>query len=217
MWIKSVGVGLVLVTALLMGGLSGGWMPSAVLAEKGNPPVPAAAPDTGTTPQDGPAGPAASYFARGSHVEQFAVHGRSDAISTNSVAWVDTGYYQYITTLANERALVNARFAAESVCYRVAAIAAGNWCRLRMLISASGAGPFEMSPPVGTEFAFDSDNNGGEGPYSWESRSIDRHYVVPARSVATAWYVRVYYGVTNAALYFGIDDGQLTVEKVHMP
>jgi len=215
MRIKKVMAWIIVSTILLIVGMVAGSVTSSAVADKNDPPPDAAQiPDTGTTTQDAQENPGTVYISRGSLVDQFAVYANNSPITTSSTGWAYTGYNQYVTVPAGLRALVNARFSAESLCYRGAA-PVGNWCRLRMIISAAGVGSFEMYPVAGTEFAFDSP--GYYGSSDWESHSIDRFYVVPARSVATTWHVYVYYGVTNASMQFRLDDGQLTVEKARVP
>lgn len=104
----------------------------------------------------------------------------------------------------DERALILARFSAESAC---SGGSGSNWCSIRILI-----GGVEANPIVGQDFAFDSTNNGADGPFSWESHSVDR-----SRTVGPGAYtVQVQWSVTGPNVSFRLDDWSLTVERVQL-
>jgi hypothetical protein len=98
-----------------------------------------------------------------------------------------------------QRALISARFSAESEC---SGGAAANYCSVRVLI-----GRKQGHPRSGTDFAFDA--VGANTDY-WESNSMER-YRGPLRP--GRYRVRVQWAVTDAATTFRLDDWTLSVQR----
>ena len=89
-------------------------------------------------------------------------------------------------------------FSAESACTG----SAGDWCSVQILVDG-----IPMIPDVGTNFAFDSANDGAETISSWESHSMQRmgFDVPPGEHIVTV-QIR-----TTAGATFQLDDWLLTV------
>jgi hypothetical protein len=125
----------------------------------------------------------------------------ANATTTSSTAYVNVpGASRRITVASGQRALILARFSAESEC---SGGPPGSWCSVRIMI-----GNAEGKPAAGLDFAFDSV---GVGPTddSRESHSMDRSRVLGAGT----WTIRVQYAVNNTATNFQVDDWSLTVER----
>lgn len=91
-----------------------------------------------------------------------------------------------------------ATFSAESACTG----GAGDWCTVQILLDG-----VPMTPDVGTNFAFDSTNDGSETTSSWEAHSIQRFSNgVPPGEHAVSAQIR-----TTAGATFQLDDWLLTV------
>jgi hypothetical protein len=113
----------------------------------------------------------------------------------------------------NKKAIIDASFTAESACYPVNAALAVGWCSVRILLDG-----VEMSPVVGTDFAFDSSNGGLQRNQSWEAHAMDRSSkdtVGPG-----AHTIEVEWGVVGGAAgntEFRLDDWHLFVDAVEAP
>jgi hypothetical protein len=127
--------------------------------------------------------------------------------TTGSTSFEDLpGASTTITVPAKTRALILARFSAESVC--VGPQSAQTICSVRILIGGQ-----EADPASGSDFAFDSANWGADGPYSWESHSMDRSRGPLGPGTYT---VKVQYLVTVVGAAFRLDDWSLTAERVEV-
>ncbi len=129
------------------------------------------------------------------------VHG-GDATTTNSTSFVDLpGASTTITVASNTRALVLARFSAESACS-----GGTGYCPVRILINGT-----EADPAVGNDFAFDSTDGGNDTAASWESHAVERSraYFTPG-----TYTVRVQYKTTQSATILRLDDWTLVVEAI---
>ena len=147
----------------------------------------------------------AATFVAGKDVQQVLAMREGLANTTSSTVFAALpGATLTLTLPANQRNLLIARFAAESACY-----GAVGWCSVRIL--ANGV---EMDPIVGSDFAFDSSDNNTETSSSWESHAMERSISFPASAVPIVVTVTVQRMVTNASLFFRLDDWQLTVEQV---
>ncbi len=104
------------------------------------------------------------------------------------------------------RALILARFSAESLC--LGPSGSPEVCSVRILIGGQ-----EAEPASGSDFAFDSSNGGADGPYSWEGHSMDRSRGPLGPGTYT---VKVQAKVTLVGGAFGLDDWSLTVERVRV-
>jgi len=148
----------------------------------------------------------------------------SNAPSTKTFAAGNTyenlpGAYQSIFVPPNKRALIIARFTAESRCNTVKnPDPTPSWCLLRMMIGP-GAG-VEMNPQASAQpdsFSFDSPDRGTESDASWEGHAADRSYIVSGGPNGTTYVVRVQWAVTNTNLQYWLDDWHLTVERALLP
>ncbi|MBV9487251.1 MAG: hypothetical protein JO246_14485 [Frankiaceae bacterium] len=115
-----------------------------------------------------------------------------------------------ITVPSGFTALLIARFSAESACYGGDA-GQPEWCTAT--IKANGV---EMSPQTGSDFAFDSTDNGAESNASWESHAMERVRRVPAGT----YTVRVFglttlFGTSQPTFWTG--ERVLTVESSLTP
>ncbi|RZU51815.1 hypothetical protein EV385_3650 [Krasilnikovia cinnamomea] len=134
--------------------------------------------------------------------QQRYVH-QSDAWSTSSAAFVGVpGAITSIVVPSGTRKMIDARFSAESFC------AGGGWCSVRIVVIRPNGTFFEMSPQVGTDFAFDS---GSGTTDNWESHAIER--TSPFLSAGT-YRVQVQAGVVAGATSLRLDDWTLAVERV---
>jgi hypothetical protein len=107
---------------------------------------------------------AATTFYDGRGAGDYSAAARDDAITVSGTTWVQvlsTGGVNW-----NLGDTVVARFSAEATCFGGTGSA---WCSA--VITFAGV---EMSPAVGTDFAFDSTDGGAESNNSWEARSFER-------------------------------------------
>jgi hypothetical protein len=126
--------------------------------------------------------------------------------TTSSVNFVDVpGAATTINIPAGTRAVLRARFIAESACSGGGAVS--NYCRIRILINN-----VEAQPAVGFDFAFDSTNNGNETSSSWESHAVERSSatILPAGN----YVVKVQQSTSSAGVTFRLDDWHLSVERL---
>lgn len=107
-----------------------------------------------------------------------------------------------VTVPDGTRALLLIEFSAESYCDGVAP---GDWCALQITVHG-----VEAEPSDGIEFAFDAPHGDDE---QWESNSMQRSTNVLDPGTYT---VRVRFAVTDAALFFYLDDWHLTVMRVRV-
>ena len=124
----------------------------------------------------------------------------NDAATTSSTSYVDLpGATTKIRVPRGQRALISARFSAESRC---SGGIDGNWCSVKILI-----GRKQGHPRSGSDFAFDAV---GASDDRWESNSMERYRgpVGPGR-----YRVRVQWLVTDAATEFRLDDWTLSVQR----
>lgn len=100
--------------------------------------------------------------------------------TTTTNAWQGvTGTKLTVTVPSGSARLLNAHFNAESYC------AAASWCSVRIVARKSGTSTYtEFRPRVGTDFAFDSPDSGGE---NWEGNSVHRSL----RLSGGTWYIYV--------------------------
>ncbi len=130
-----------------------------------------------------------------------------NATETSSTTYVNLpGASTTITVPSGQRALILARFSAESQC---TSSDESGYCTARIMIGGS-----EGAPAVGNDFAFDTlttDSAGANAEDWWESHSMDRS----RGSLGPGTYtVRVQYSVITANDTFRLDDWSLTVERV---
>lgn len=125
---------------------------------------------------------------------------------TNDTAAVYTGpTWQNVGSTAiyaTSGSFLVATFSGESACY-----GAAGWCSVRILVDG-----VEADPVVGTDFSFNSTDNGTETSSSWESHSIQRTKAlttIGSHSVVAQSYATV------ATISHRLDDWTLTVEAVN--
>ena len=127
-------------------------------------------------------------------VNQISQTSGPDGDSTTSHTYVNVpGGSQLIKTATS--GIVLARFSAESACRG----SSGGWCSVRLLIDGQ-----EMTPAVGSDFAFDSPTAAG-----FASHSMDRSAVVQAGTHT----VQIQYEVVGSATSVRLDDWSLTLES----
>jgi len=110
-----------------------------------------------------------------------------------------------ITVPEGQRALVIARFSAESACYGGDA-ESPEWC-----IATMKVGNANMLPDTGSDFAFDSTDNGSRTSFSWQSHAMERYRTVSAGT----YNVKVLASTTqfgSAPPTFWTGERELTVE-----
>ncbi|HEU0303853.1 MAG TPA: hypothetical protein VFR32_04665 [Gaiellaceae bacterium] len=147
----------------------------------------------------GPPGPAG--VASAGYVAQVTSQASGSATTTSSTSYVDlAGSTETVVVPAGETARIYAVFSAESVCYGGGV---GRLCGVRILVDGN-----ELNPAVGNDFAFDSNNNGGEGSTSWESHAIARTSETLGAGNHT---VKVQIRTSNAATALRIDDWALVL------
>ena len=123
--------------------------------------------------------------------------GSNDVSTTSSTGYTDLASTS-IEVPAGSTATLVATFSAESACY-----GAASFCGVRVTVDGN-----EMTPVVGTDFAFDSSDSDTETSSSWESHALVRHATGVAAGNHT---VTVQYRVSNGGATFRIDDWDLAV------
>jgi hypothetical protein len=132
----------------------------------------------------------------GGAINQVRVARSDEASTTSSATYVDIpAATVQITVPRGQRALLLARFSAESIC------TGGAWCSVRIVTVRDGVEQ-EMEPASGTDFAFDSPDD------SWESNSMDR-----SRLVGRGTYTVKAQAAVVGGSSFRLDDWSLTVER----
>lgn len=132
----------------------------------------------------------------GGAIAQVKVARSDEDFNTSSASYVDIpGAAVQFNVPRGQRALLLARFSAESIC------SGGSWCSVRIVTVRSGV-VREMEPASGTDFAFDSPND------SWESNSMDR-----SRLVGRGTYTVKAQAAVIGGSSFRLDDWSLTVER----
>lgn len=149
------------------------------------------------------AGP--STTVSGKSVSAVKVVRETNVQTISSTTLVDVaGASTTITVPSKGKAIILARFSAESVCSGGAP--SPGTCSVRILI-----GGVEAEPAAGSDFAFDGTDNGTEGQYSFASHSMDRSRGPLGPGTYT---VRVQATVSTVGIVFRLDDWSLTVERV---
>lgn len=134
----------------------------------------------------------------GTSVTRVSVLTQGTAAVYTGAAWVTIGTTSLYATAGS---FVVATFTAESACY-----GGSGWCSVRVLVDGG-----EAEPVAGTDFAFNSTDNGTESASSWESHSVQR-----TRSVAVSAYHAVAVQVTQvgAGVAHRVDDWALSAIAV---
>ena len=140
--------------------------------------------------------------AKGGAISKVRIKRGENATTTSSTSYVNIpGAKVKITVPRGDRALLLARFSAESACDGTAP---GTYCSVRIRVDGNQA-----KPTAGLDFAFDSTDNGTETSSSWESHSMDRSTVVGGGRHT----VRAQYATPSSTTSFRVDDWSLTVER----
>ncbi len=114
--------------------------------------------------QQGPPGPAG--VAAPGYVAQVTSQTSGAPATTTSTSFVNlAGATETIAVPTGETARIYAIFSAESFCTG----GASDFCGVRITVDGN-----ELNPAVGTDYAFDSTDNGDETAQSWESHAIAR-------------------------------------------
>jgi hypothetical protein len=133
--------------------------------------------------------------------QQQFVH-ETDAWTTGSTAWVNVPTaVTSITIPAGTTRMLDVRYSAESQC-----AGSSGWCSVRVVVYTPSGGVIELSPVVGTDFAFDS-----ASADNWESHAIER---TSAQMGAGTYRVQVQATVVAGATQLRLDDWTLAVEAV---
>jgi hypothetical protein len=135
------------------------------------------------------------------------VRSNSSQITTSTTFVNLPGATVKVKVPSGQRALILARYSAESNC---TGGAVGSWCSARVLI-----GGVEAAPVSGADFAFDSVDSTDDvsclpADCGWESHSMDRSRGPLGPGTYT---VRVQWRIVNGST-FRLDDWSLTVERV---
>jgi len=119
------------------------------------------------------AGTAANLTSSASGISKVAVatSAGNDISTSTKIDTLLPGMSVRITVPARHKALLISRFSAESACY--GGDANPNWCIAKVLVDG-----VEASPGDGSDFAFDSTDNGTESSTSWESHALERASIV---------------------------------------
>jgi hypothetical protein len=145
---------------------------------------------------------AAVTSAQGNSLQKVKVVRQNATNTTSSTTWVDIpGAVTTFTVPSYYEHLFIARFAAETSCY-----GAPGYCKVRVLVNG-----LEMEPVVGSEYAFDSSDNGTETSSSWEGHAVERSKTVCGSFSNVT--VKVQYSVSVPTVTFRLDDWHLTVEQ----
>lgn len=100
--------------------------------------------------------------------------------------------------------LVIARFTAESACY---GSGANNYCSVR-IVAQKGTSVIELDPVVGTDYAFDSTNNGNDAASSWEGHAVQRSKLLSSGQ----YQIYVQARTTSTGTTLRLDDAHFSVE-----
>ena len=145
----------------------------------------------------------------GGTIDQVIIAREDNAQQTSSTSFVNIPNTQVGVVVPTRDRLIMARFSAESACWG----SAGGWCSIRIVAQNNATGAItELQPASGTDFAFDSPNQGRETVASWESHSMDRSIRLAAGSytIRAEW---AFVGGSPGLSNFRIDDYSLTVER----
>ncbi len=146
---------------------------------------------------------------RGARFDEVAVATQTNATTTtDSTGWVALPDARVTLTVGQfQKNLVIARFTGESSCTGPADPA--TWCSVRLLLNGK-----PMNPDAGTDFAFDSSDNGSETQGSWEADAMERSGEASGGCDGSAKYtVRAEYRVSDPGVTFRLDDWHLTAES----
>ncbi|MET0938217.1 MAG: collagen-like protein [Gaiellaceae bacterium] len=158
----------------------------------------------GPSGPSGPQGPAG--VAAPGYVAAVSSQTSGTAVSTTSTAFVDlAGSSETFTVPTGETARIYAIFSAETACYNGGL---NRSCGVRIVVDGN-----ELNPAVGTNFAFDSSDDGDEGSSSQESHAIARSSETLSAGSHT---VKVQIRSSNVATTFTVDDWALIVYRTKL-
>ena len=150
----------------------------------------------GTTIHKASGGKVTKVIARGS-TEAFD-HG----VGTNFIPL--PGARAKVTVPAGKRALVTARFSAETSCSNGTTGVSGH-CAIRIMF-----GNKQGLPATGADYAFDSSDQGAEDYFSWEGHSMERFRTLGPGTHTIKVQTKTH---NDPPLTFHIDDWTLIVER----
>jgi hypothetical protein len=159
----------------------------------------------GATGPPGPAGPAGPQGPPGvaapGYVAQVVSQTSTTVSRTSSATFVDLpGAAQALTVPTGETARLYIWFTAESACS-----GGTGSCRVRIVVDGNQA-----LPASGSDFNFDSTNDGRETPSSWEGHAMAR---LTDTLPAGTHTVRVQFSTSSASTAFWLDDWALIIER----
>jgi hypothetical protein len=152
----------------------------------------------------------------GAHRFTGAVIGYKQAVTTPIAASTQSQAFVAIPTMSlvvpvfpGRRALINARFHAESQC---TGPTLGSWCSVRILIAGV---PGEPNQGDGSDFAFDAVSTPAVEQDFWEGHAIERHLCVRNNRAATVLVTVVaqWRTVGAAGTTFRLDERTLAAER----
>jgi hypothetical protein len=126
--------------------------------------------------------------------------------STTSSAFQDIIAGTQPTITFTKPSILLVTLTAETSCFNNTPSGSASWCTARILVDGVG----ELGPGTGTDFAFDSANQGADLQTSWEGHAMQRSSNVLPPGTYT---VRPQYAVQGPAT-FQIDEVHVTVEAV---
>lgn len=116
------------------------------------------------------------------------------------------GMVAKISVPAGKRALLMARFTAETSCSGGGTT--GNWCIAEILVDG-----VEAHPGDGSDYAMDSTNNGANSEENWQGHALDRSIVVgPGTHTVTVLGAVTDFGGTGTQIFW-TGERSLTVER----
>lgn len=115
---------------------------------------------------------------------------------------------------AGRKALLLARFTAESSCYVPGSSTGDAWCTVAIVAKKTGGAEMTFAPAG--DFAFDSSNDGRETASSWEGHAMDRSIILGPGAYDVRVKVGLGYNPSGTA-EFDVDDWHLAVERSLVP
>jgi hypothetical protein len=157
-------------------------------------------------------GTAAAVLTTDAGGAQIRVDKRTDNVARtmNATAWQDLpGANVVVAVPANQSRLYDVPFYAESRC--IWPNGTGGWCSVRIIATniATGAS-VELNPAAGIDYAFDSDVSGAVDDFH-EGHGMERSRRLFGGPNGAQYRIRVQWAVTNANVFFTLDDWHLAV------
>lgn len=128
---------------------------------------------------------------------------KPDAQIFSGTTWQTVSSTTINVNLSTSR-LVLARFTSQSSCY---GSGTNNYCSVRV-VAKRGINVIEFDPVVGTDYAFDSTNNGTETAASWEGHALQRSKLLSSGQ----YQIYVQARTTNSGTTLRLDNAHFSVE-----